>query len=360
MTRPIKAIIDTQALLQNLDLLRTKASDRFFWAVVKADAYGHGLIGLLPFFNQKVDGLALLDPSEAVAVREAGWDKPVLLIEGIFEETDVAIAQQFDLETLIHEDRQIEWLRNAHLTKTLRVHVKCNTGMNRLGFRPEKILEAVERLKAIPHVEVVDILAHFANAEITYPQNNPVSVSEQLAALSELRGKEKFCLSNTGAILWHPEACDCAVRAGIAMYGLSPDNNISSKELGIIPVMTLESKIIAIQHLRPGEAVGYGSKFIAQRPTRLAVVACGYADGYPRKPGKDRRVLVEGKIAPIVGNVSMDMLTIDITDVERAGLDSKVIFWGRELPVNDVAAGFDTIGYELLCDVSKRVARVLV
>ena len=156
------------------------------------------------------------------------------------------------------------------------------------------------------------------------------------------------------------EAGDEAVRAGIAMYGVSPDGNISSASLGIDPVMTLESEIIAFQDLQPGEACGYGSKFIAHRPTRLAVVACGYADGYPRKDNPHREVVVEGKKVPVIGNVSMDMLTIDVTDQPNARLGSKVEIWGKNLPVNEVAKGFGTIGYELLCDVNQRVPRVLI
>ena len=168
-----------------------------------------------------------------------------------------------------------------------------------------------------------------------------------------------MCLSNTGGILWH-EAGDEAVRAGIAMYGVSPDGNVSSASLGIEPVMTLESEIIAFQDLQPGEACGYGSKFIAHRPTKLAVVACGYADGYPRKDNPHREVVVEGKRVPVIDNVSMDMLTIDVTDQPKARLGSKVEIWGKELPVNEVAKGFGTIGYELLCDVNQRVPRVLI
>ncbi len=359
MTRPIRAVIDSSALLRNIECLREKAGARFFWAVVKADAYGHGLIGLLPVFDKAVDGLALLDPSEGVQARKAGWRKPILLIEGVFSEADIQTASEYDFETLIHQERQIEWLECAQLKKPLRVHVKCNTGMNRLGFRPDRIQGVLERLQAIPNVVVADILAHFANAELTYPQDRPVTVEKQLAALQALRAYGNMCLSNTGAILWHPEALDHAVRAGIAMYGVSPDGNITSEALGVEPVMNFESEIMALQDLEVGEAVGYGSKFIAQRPTRLAIVACGYADGYPRKSGKDRKVFVEGRFAPVVGNVSMDMLTIDVTDVPQAGLGSRVVFWGRELSVNEAAASFDTIGYELLCAVAKRVPRVL-
>lgn len=359
MTRPIRALIDTYALDKNLSMLRAKSGNRFLWGVVKANAYGHGLIGLLPTFDNWVDGLALLDPKEGEDIRKAGWAKAVLLIEGVFAPSDINIADEYGFETVIHNERQVEWLEKAELKNTLRVHLKCNTGMNRLGFRPDAIPQVLFRLNNIPRVEVVDLLAHFANAEVTYGKDKPVTVQNQLSALAQLRGLLPMCLSNTGGILWH-EAGDEAVRAGIAMYGVSPDGNVSSPSLGIDPVMTLESEIIAFQDLQPGEACGYGSKFIAHRPTKLAVVACGYADGYPRKDNPHREVAVEGKRVPVIGNVSMDMLTIDVTDLPNVRLGSKVEIWGKNLPVNEVAKGFGTIGYELLCDVNQRVPRVLI
>lgn len=358
MTRPIRAIIDTHALDKNLALLRAKSGKRFLWGVVKANAYGHGLIGLLPTFDNWVDGLALLDPKEGVEIRKEGWAKPVLLIEGVFAPSDYDIADEYGFETLIHNERQIEWLAQTERKNTLRVHVKCNTGMNRLGFRPEQIPSVLFRLNQIPKVEVVDLVAHFANAELTYPKEAPVTVSQQLHALDSLRGLLPMCLSNTGGILWH-EAGDEAVRAGIAMYGVSPDGNISSQQLGVEPVMTMETEVIAFQNLKVGEACGYGSKFIAERQMRIAVLACGYADGYPRKAGTERYVVIEGKKAPVIGNVSMDMMTIDVTDLPEVKLGSKVELWGKNLSVNDVARAFGTIGYELLCDVNQRVPRIL-
>lgn len=358
MPRPIKAVINKKALAHNLSILKKKAQNRFFWSVVKANAYGHGLLNLLDVFEGYADGLALLEPKCAVQVRQAGWKKPVLLIEGFFDPTDLPILEQYELETLVHNERQIRWLTEYSFSKKIRVHVKCNTGMNRLGFRPDQIAEVIKRLEEIPNIEVVDILAHFANSEISYPMDQRVSVEKQLKNLDVLRGLKPMCLSNTGAILWHPQASDAAVRAGIAMYGVSPDASISNAELEIRPVMTLESEIMAFQDMQVGEACGYGSTFVATRPTKLAVVACGYADGYPRAKSGERYALVRGQKAPIIGNVSMDMLTIDVTDIKAVALSDKVVFWGEELPVNEVASWFSTIGYELLCDVNERVPRI--
>lgn len=358
MNRPIRAVIDTKNLAHNLSVLKSKAAERFFWAVVKANSYGHGLLNLLDAYDQYADGLALLEPSTAKAVREKGWTKPILLIEGFFAAEDLDIVDQYDIQTVVHNDRQIQWLSEKNFSHKIKVHVKCNTGMNRLGFLPEKIDEAVNALNSIPNIEVVDVLAHFANSEITYKDDAPVSVPEQLSRLEMLRGKYKMCLSNTSAILWHPEAKDCAVRAGVAMYGVSPDGSINSEELNIKTVMTFESEVIAFQNLKVGDSCGYGSAFTAQRPTRLAVIACGYADGYPRMNVPGRVVVVNGKRAPVIGNVSMDMMTIDVTDIDGVELGSKVELWGPQLPVNEVAKVFKTIGYELLCDVNERVPRI--
>ena len=361
MTRPIRALIDTYALEKNLSLLRAKSGNRFLWGVVKANAYGHGLIGLLPTFDNWVDGLALLDPKEGVDIRKAGWAKAVLLIEGIFAASDIEMADEYGFETVIHNERQIEWLEKAELKNTLRVHLKCNTGMNRLGFRPEAIPQVLFRLNNIPKVEVVDLLAHFANAEVTYGQDKPVTVQNQLSALTQLRGLLPMCLSNTGGILWH-EAGDEAVRAGIAMYGVSPDGNISSASLGIDPVMTLESEIIAFQDLQPGEACGYGSKFIAHRPTRLAVVACGYADGYPRLLHDHADMLVCGKRARVVGRVCMDQLMLDVTDIPEAEVGMTDTIFGKDgentITVDELASFNSTIHYEMVWLVGKRVPRI--
>lgn len=360
MPRPMKALISRSALSHNLEVLKAKAGNRFFWAVVKANAYGHGLIPLLDVFDKYSDGLALLLPSDAVDCRNAGWTKPIILIEGIFSPEDLVVADEQNLEVVVHNQIQIDWIASQQRKNTLAVHIKCNSGMNRLGFRPADIPRALEILKNLPNVKVVDIVSHFANAEITYDMDNPVSVIKQLSALEPLRSLAPMCLSNTGAVLWHQIANDQAVRPGIAIYGVSPDMNISSESLDLIPVMTLQSEIIGVQDMAIGEHCGYGSKFCAERPTKLAVVACGYADGYPRKPALIREVFIEGRRAPLIGNVSMDMLAIDITDIPNAKVGSTVEFWGRNINVNDVAANYGTIGHELICGVTARVPRIYV
>ena len=200
------------------------------------------------------------------------------------------------------------------------------------------------------------VVTHFANAEPSYLGDAPASVSRQLTRMGRLaHSATAACMANSAAILWHPEVGGDGVRAGVALYGVSPDSHISSEGLGLIPAMTLSAKIIAVQEIAPGEAVGYGSRWIAKRPTRVGIVACGYADGYPRSMPDGSPTWVEGAIAPLVGAVSMDMLEIDITDIPSAGLGSRVELWGRHLPVNRVAAAAGTIGYELICALARRV-----
>ena len=327
------------------------------WSVVKADAYGHGLHGLLDAF-ELTDGLALLDVGEAIAVRKLGWKKPILLIEGFFNFEDLEQLDKYGIETLVHSAWQIEDLKKFKPENKIRVHIKLNSGLNRLGFLPSQACAVREELEAIPYVEVVDFVTHFANSEITYPKDGQLPVSGQLNKLVALRGTDcGKCFSNSGAILWHPEAADGAVRAGIVLYGVSPDGNKTSEELGLTPVMTLRAGILGTQTLCPGDAVGYGSKFVADRPMRIAVLACGYADGYPRQKVENRYVLIHGKKAPLVGSVSMDMITVDITNIPEANPGDWAELWGKSLPVNEVAALHGTIGYELLANLNIRVSR---
>ncbi len=352
--RPIYAEIDLQALKHNLARLRDSVGDRTLWAVVKANAYGHGLENAVEAFAD-ADGFATIDLCDAERARRAGWHKRVLLLEGFFDETDIEPLQDLDVETVIHSMWQIDILKRLPL-REVKVHIKVNSGMNRLGFLPVEVGTIYDLLTAVPGVKVMGVVTHFANAEPSYLGDAPASVSRQLTRMGRLaHSATAACMANSAAILWHPEVGGDGVRAGVALYGVSPDAHISSEELGLVPAMTLSAKIIAVQEIAPGEAVGYGSRWIAARPTRIGVVACGYADGYPRSMPDGSPTWVEGAIAPLVGAVSMDMLEIDITDIPHAGLGSSVELWGKHLPVNRVAACAGTIGYELICALARRV-----
>lgn len=359
MPRPICAEIDIHALKHNLARLRECAQGRDLWAVVKANAYGHGLENAVVAFAD-ADGLATIDLCDAERARSGGWKKRILLLEGFFDASDIEPLQRLKVETVIHSPWQIAILKKLAPLVDVRCHIKVNSGMNRLGFLPLEVSTVSDQLLAIKGVRVMGVVTHFANAEPTYLGDRPATVDKQLSRMGRLaHGPAPACMANSAGILFHPEVGGDAVRGGIALYGVSPDSHITSESLGLIPAMTLRAKIIAIQEIAAGEAVGYGSRWIAKRPSRIAVVACGYADGYPRSMPDGAPVYVAGQIAPLAGSVSMDMLEIDVTDIPAAQLGSWVELWGKNLPVNRVAAACGTIGYELLCALARRVPVVL-
>ncbi|MBM6928335.1 alanine racemase [Parasutterella secunda] len=355
MPRPIAATIHMGALRHNLQRMREAAKGRTLWAVVKANAYGHGLLRAARAFEE-ADGLALIDLCDAQKVREQGWTKRILLLEGFFDESDLPLLEKFDIETIVHNRHMIEILKAHAPFKSLKVHIKINSGMNRLGFLATEEEGVRAELEAIEGVRVMGVVTHFANAEPTYEADKPATVSLQLSRMRQIEPRpEHLCMANSAATLWQDDVKGDAVRAGVALYGASPDSHYTSEDLDIRPAMTLSAKILAIQNVPAGEAIGYGSRFVTHRDSRIAVVACGYADGYPRSTPDGTPTYVEGKIAPIAGAISMDMLTIDVTDVPEARLGSEVELWGSHIPVNEVAKRCGTIGYELLCAIALRV-----
>lgn len=355
MPRPIAATIHMGALRHNLQRMLEAAKGRTLWAVVKANAYGHGLLRAARAFEE-ADGLALIDLCDAQKVREQGWTKRILLLEGFFDESDLPLLEKFDIETIVHNRHMIEILKTHAPFKSLKVHIKINSGMNRLGFLATEEEGVRAELEAIEGVRVMGVVTHFANAEPTYEAGKPATVSLQLSRMRQIEPRpEHLCMANSAATLWQDDVKGDAVRAGVALYGASPDSHYTSEDLDIRPAMTLSAKILAIQNVPAGEAIGYGSRFVTHRDSRIAVVACGYADGYPRSTPDGTPTYVEGKIAPIAGAISMDMLTIDVTDVPEAQLGSEVELWGSHIPVNEVARRCGTIGYELLCAIALRV-----
>ena len=341
-------------LKHNLARIRECAAGRDVWAVVKANAYGHGLENAVKAFAD-ADGLATIDLCDAERARNAGWTRRILLLEGFFDASDIEPLQRLKVETIIHSPWQIEILRRAKL-EDVRCHIKVNSGMNRLGFLPVEVNTVYDQLTAIKGVRVMGVVTHFANAEPSYSAQKPASVEKQLSRMGRLaHSATAACMANSAGILFHPEVGGCAARGGIALYGVSPDSHISSEELGIVPAMSLKAKIIAIQEIAAGEAVGYGSRWIAKRPSRIAVVACGYADGYPRSMPDGAPVWVEGQIAPLAGAVSMDMLEMRRHGHPegRAWLRGGAL--GEESFGQQVAAACGTIGYELLCALARRV-----
>ena len=354
MPRPILATIDISAMRANLALAKAHAGPASVWAVVKANGYGHGLDNALRGF-QAADGLALVEPDAAVRLRERGWQKPVLLLEGFFDRQDLETVSDFSLDTVVHCEEQLAMLEKFPLRTRIGVHLKINSGMNRLGFRPEKVAAAHARLRALPGVGEIVLVTHFANAD---NETNPaLPLAEQVRRTREAAAglHAPLSLANSAADLLHAELAERWVRPGIMLYGGTPGVKTAA-EFGLRPAMTLSSRLIAVQQIAAGDAVGYGSRFIAPHPMRIGVVACGYADGYPRHAPDGTPVLVDGVRCALAGRVSMDMLTVDLSAAPAAAPGSEVTLWGTGLPVDEVAQAAGTIGYELLCAVAPRVA----
>jgi alanine racemase len=357
MPRPLSATIHLESMLHNLQRARAAAPHAKIWAVVKANAYGHGLERGMRGFAQ-ADGLALVETEGAVRLRESGWIKPILLLEGIFDASDVPLLAEHNINSAVHNIEQIKMLEYTRHYRPIDVHLKMNTGMNRLGFRPDEYAAAYKRLRAIPDVRHITHMTHFANAdELEHPR---LTIAEQVRRFQfgagELPGERS--LSNSGGVLHQAELGDALsndwVRPGIMLYGGTPGGR-SAQDYGLRPTMTLRSEIIGIQRIEAGDTVGYGSRFEAAGPMTVGVVACGYADGYPRHAPHGTPVIVDGVRTTLVGRVSMDMMTVDLTPVANARVGSKVTLWGDGLPVDEVAQAAGTIGYELMCALAPRV-----
>ena len=359
MPRPIEALIHTDALAHNLRRARAAAPDARVWAVVKADAYGHGIERAFEGLRG-ADGFALLDLAEAERIRALGWRGPVLLLEGAFEARDLELCSRLNLWHVVHCDAQIDWLAAHKTQQPQRVFLKMNSGMNRLGFTPGAYRGAWARLNALPQVDEISLMTHFSDADGARGIAHQVAAFE--AATRDLPGERSLEQQRR-----HPAPRAAAlgadwVRAGIMSYGSAPDfpeHDIAHWQLR--PAMTLRTRLIATQSLQPGDSVGYGSSFVAEAPLRIGVVACGYADGYPRHCATGTPVLVDGVRTRTVGRVSMDMLTVDLSPVPEAALGSEVTLWGQRAARQRCCrstrwrAGAGTIGYELMCALAPRV-----
>ena len=365
MPRPIEALIHGEALSHNLRRARMAAGHAKVWAVVKANAYGHG-IEMVYEALRGADGFALLELDEAQRLRSLGWRGPILLLEGCFEPRDLETCSRLGLWHTVHHEAQIDWLA-AHKTHAAHhVFLKLNSGMNRLGFRPSSYRHAWRRLEGLTQVENISFMTHFADAD------GPTGVDPQRAVFEQatdgLAGERT--LANSAATLRFGTGAQAVsadwVRAGILLYGSSPNHpQATAHDWQLRSAMSLRAQLIAIQDLRAGDRVGYGSRYTAPGDMRLGIAACGYADGYSRSAPDGTPVLVGNVRTRLVGRVSMDMLTVDLTPVPDAQVGSVVTLWGQSpgglvLPVDDVASACGTVGYELMCAVAPRVPKRLV
>jgi alanine racemase len=352
MPRPLHATIHTVALTYNLSRAKAMAPHAKAWAVVKANAYGHGIERVAAAFAKVCDGFALLDLAEAERVRACGWSGPVLLLEGIFQAQDLSVCQALGLSFTVHCNEQLLMLEAYKGSAEFDIYLKMNSGMNRLGFKPAAYRAAWQRLNTLESVKSITLMTHFADADsargITQQFDAFNAVTHDLPGLRSL--------SNSGATCNFPIAHGDWIRPGIMLYGSSPMGLApTARELGLRTTMSLHSEIIGTQDLQPGDTVGYGSSFVADHAMRIGVIACGYADGYMRLSPTGTPVMVSGVRTRTVGRVSMDMITVDLSPCPGTVIGAAVELWGEHLSIDEVAAASGTVGYELMCGITQRV-----
>ena len=351
--RAATATIDLAALRHNLAVARARSAGAKVVAVVKANGYGHGAARLLPALTG-ADMLAVACIEEALALREAGAVQPILLLEGVFEADELPLCVQLGFEITVHEPGQVRMLEAAHLERPLTAWLKVDSGMNRLGFRPEEVLAALDRLRNCAVVAPdLRLMTHFASADEPTDPATRAQIARFAATVASLDLERSFC-NSAGVLAW-PEAHAEWIRPGVMLYGVSPLAGRTGLDEGLRPVMTLTTRLIAVKRVLAGEAVGYAGTWRAAADSRIGIAAIGYGDGYPRHAGSGTPVLVDGRPAELAGRVAMDMVEIDLASHPDARVGTPVTLWGEGLPVETVAAHAGTIAYELLCGITGRV-----
>lgn len=354
MTRPSRARVDLDALRHNYSLARHMHGGRAL-AVIKANAYGHGAARCAQALSDHADGFAVAFLEEAAALRAAGIEAPILVLEGLFDADELVAARALDLWIVVHQEAQLRMIENDRAScGRLQVWLKADSGMGRAGFALANMPSAYARLRASGKVSNITLMTHFARADEPGSDATSRQVAAFDGATAALPGDRS--LSNSAGILQWPSARRDWARPGILLYGANPLPQRGAGEgddVELRPVMTLESEVFAVRTLQPGEALGYGGGFVALEPTRVGLVAIGYADGYPRLATTGTPAAVDGKMTRVLGRVSMDMLTIDLSNLPGSGIGSRVELWGQHVPVNEVARRAGTICYELLCNVKR-------
>ncbi|HEY6131144.1 MAG TPA: alanine racemase [Halioglobus sp.] len=357
MARPTQARLDLGALRHNVSLARERAPHSKVMAVVKANAYGHGAVTIASALQPQIDALAVACMEEAVELRYAGITAPILLLEGVFDAAELPTAAQLDLWLTIASEQQLAWLEAASLPLPITCWLKVDTGMHRLGIAPDNAAPFYQRLVASNNA-ANDIVTytHFASADDLLNQQT----AQQLAVFEALPVDGLRSAANSAGLLAWPQAHYDWVRPGYMLYGNSPMAHDHPATQGLQPVMTLASAVMSVRDVAEGDTVGYGGTWIARRPSRIATVTIGYGDGYPRSAPNGTPVLVNGQRAALAGRVSMDMITLDVTDLQTVNAGDEVVLWGKGLPLAEVARCARTIGYELTTRMPARTPRVVV
>lgn len=358
MPRPILATLSTKVLTNNLHIIKKYAPKARIFTVVKGNAYGHGLKLIFQSLKLQTDGFALINIEDAILLRDQGWLGPILLLEGFFHDNELAIIDHYKLTIVVHSTWQITAIKRISITTPINIFIKLNSGMNRLGFSEDMLPSAWYQLNSLKQVKSITLMTHFAAAE----KKN--GVVEQMAVVnrvsSKLTGNIQRCLANSAATMWHPNTHYQLVRPGIMLYGASPSGNWDDiADSGLQPVMTLQSKLIAVQQVPAGGYIGYG-RIYTKKTKKIGVVACGYADGYPRLAPTGTPVLVDGIRTHLLGSVSMDLLMVDLEHCPHAHINSQVELWGSFIKIDEIAALAGTLGYELMSALTNRVPRKLI
>ena len=354
--RPAHALIDLSALRHNYRLAKSLTGCRAL-AVVKANAYGHGALQCAAALNDEADGFAVSSIEEALDLREAGHRQPIVLLEGWFEAAELELIYRHDLWPVVHHHGQLADLREANLSRPLHIWLKLDSGMHRTGFSVAEYPQIWRELQNSGKVASLTKITHLARADEPETGRTEQQLASFAQATAGLDGPAS--LSNSAGVLAWPDAYGDWVRPGIMLYGSSPFGFVQEQATQLRPVMQLDSRVIAVHQIAAGEPIGYGSRFVTSRPSRIGVVAMGYADGYPRHAPDGTPVLVDGQRTCISGRVSMDMLTIDLTDLPTSGLGSHVRLWGDGLDAGEVASCAGTISYQLFCNLNRVPRRYL-
>jgi len=356
VTRPLRATVDLEAIRHNARLASGLAPASRLLAVVKADAYGHGARQVVAALDELADGFAVASVEEAEVVRRASPGRPILLLEGVYSPDELAAAGALGLDVVVHSPRQVAWLAEARLPHPLRTWLELDSGMHRMGFPPAGYRAAYERLDALPGVSEIVLMTHFGRADETDADATTHQIrcfDDTTTGLSGARS-----LANSAGVVAWPASHGDWTRPGIMLYGCEPLFEPHPATRGLRPAMELTAEVIAVRDVAAGQAVGYGARFVADRPSRIGVVSVGYGDGYPRHAPDGTPILVDGARTRLAGRVSMDVITVDLTDLPASGIGSPVELWGRRLPADEVASAVGTIAYELVTRVAARVPRV--